>query len=102
MLKKDDAKQRSFKSSLRQSRRKTFPKFTRRQTKFQDSASEAGLERRVSYPQAKNGVKGEQRKGGLNNHSVSMPIQADYCERYLYNIDDMQEIHLTLERDTKL
>ncbi|XP_046845477.1 protein Niban 2-like [Xenia sp. Carnegie-2017] len=53
LLKKDDAKQRSFKSSLRQSRRKTFPKFIRRQTKFQDSGSEAGLERRVSYPQTK-------------------------------------------------
>ena len=100
---KDEVKQRSFKSSLRNSRRKTFPKFSSRQTKFQDPSKGPNLVRRTtSLPVAKT-----DRKASLTNLFACLPIKAEFRDSGVYEDvtldtncgeDDMQEIKLTLKR----
>lgn len=107
---KDEVKQRSFKSSLRNSRRKTFPKFSSRQTKFQDPSKGPNLVRRTSFPVPKTGnglFKGHERKPSLTNLFACLPIKAEFRDSGVYEDvaldtnggeDDMQEIKLTLKR----
>ena len=99
---KDEVKQRSFKSSLRNSRRKTFPKFSSRQTKFKDPSKNPNLVRRTSLPVAKT-----ERKASFSNLFACLPIKAEFRDSGVYEgvaldtnggEDDMQEIKLTLKR----
>jgi hypothetical protein len=109
-----EAKQRAFRSSLRNSRRKTFPKFSSRQTKFQDADKRPKLMRRTSLPVAKTGsslFKGRERKGSLASltNLFCLPVQTnmkDFRDSGVYDVtedtssseDSMQEIKLTLKR----
>ena len=107
---KDEVKQRSFRSSLRNSRRKTFPKFSSRQTKFQDPSQGPNLVRKTSPPAAKTGnglFKGHERKASLTNLFACLPIKAEFRDSGVYedvsldtkdSEDNMQEIKLTLKR----
>ncbi|XP_028394823.1 niban-like protein 1 [Dendronephthya gigantea] len=104
---KDEAKQRSFKKSLRNSRRKTFPTFSSRQTKFQDASNDRM--RKTTLPATKiNGVfKSHDRKASLTNLFACLPIQpTQFRDSGVYDVieapqsseDNMQEITLTLTR----
>lgn len=103
---KDEAKQRSFRSSLRNSRRKTFPTFSSRQTKFQNASSDRM--RKTSLPATKtNGeFKGHEGKASFAHLFACLPIQTEFRDSGVYEFmedplsseDNMQEIRLTLAR----
>ncbi len=110
---KDEAKQRSFRSSLRNSRRKTFPKFSSRQTKFQETNKGSNIVRKTSLPVTKSGnglSKGHERKASLTTLFACLPIQTnikgDFRDSGVYDViedasssdDKMDEIKLTLKR----
>ena len=109
MQTKDEVKERSFRSSLRNSRRKTFPKFSSRQTKFQDTSNGSSLVRRTSLPVSKSKnvlSKGHERKASFGSLFACLPIQTEFRDSGIYDLmestssneDNMQEINLTLKR----
>ena len=113
MSTKDEVKQRSFKSSLRNSRRQTFPKFSSRQTKFQDASQGPNIVRKTSLPVTKNGnglCKAHERKGSFSTLFACLAMQANTHEGFrdsgVYDViedssrgeDKMDEIKLTLKR----
>ena len=112
MSTKDEVK-RSFKSSLRKSRRQTFPKFSSRRTKFQDANQGPNIVRKASLPATKNGnglCKGHERKASLTTFFACLPMQSNTHDGFrdsgVYDViedsssseDKMDEIKLTLKR----
>jgi hypothetical protein len=112
MSNNDEAKQRVFRLSLRNSRRKTFPKFSSRQTKFQEAANKGSkIVRRTSLPVTKTGnglTKGHERKPSLTTLFACLPLQGSegFRDSGVYDVmedpsgseDQMDEIKLTLKR----
>lgn len=103
---KDETKQRSFVSSMRSSRKGTFPRFSSRRTKFQTGFKRSEASICPSLSAKTNSLnRGHERKYSFNKTKLNLncfPVNGDaqrssaYDEAKKSGEDDMVEISLNL------